>query len=266
MHKFSFLLFAFVGKSSATTNWDELKDITCLLGVAASPVPGAAEPRLLESTLEECQAACVEFGNGCEAVALNRGAGGKFGCFFRQKVLPDKCVASLGHTSTYIKLHVFEDHTDTDCLLGPAAKTVPGVLEPVASQSTVASCQETCVATDGCEAVIVRKDLTGTGCYLRREVEVGKCHTSKGHSDLYILKASRQDNGLVEQWQVPSEHLFSVRMRLRPVVEATLGSLLFMAVTAAAVWRLPRQRCLTESAEHGASSLIDVGDDTGDEI
>eukprot|EP00931_Biecheleriopsis_adriatica_P066478 TRINITY_DN40820_c0_g1_i1.p1 TRINITY_DN40820_c0_g1~~TRINITY_DN40820_c0_g1_i1.p1 ORF type:complete len:281 (-),score=56.50 TRINITY_DN40820_c0_g1_i1:242-1012(-) len=252
------LFLAVVGKAAATANWNELKDKTCMLGVAAQLVPGAetVQTSVLESTVEECKAACVKF-SGCEAISLNKAAGGKFSCFFRQQVSPDKCVDALGQTTTYVMTSSFEDHTDTDCLLGPAAKTVPGVSEPAEMQTTVAGCEEKCAATTGCEAALVRSG----GCYLRQGVSLGKCFTSKG-TDLYILRAARKEGALVQAWQMPAEEVsLYVVQRAAPLL-GTVG--LLLSVIIAVAWRIRQQR-IRGLAEHGLT-LMSPAEHSGDDI
>lgn len=254
----NFLLAVFVVKAAATANWDELKDKTCMLGVAAKPVPGAAtvQTKLLESTVEECKSACVNF-PGCEAVSLNVATGGKFSCFFRQQVSPDKCVDALGHTSTYVMTSSFEDHASTDCLLGIAAQTLQGTAEPVEMQTTVASCQEKCTATAGCEAAIVRDG----GCYLRQSVDVGKCHSSTD-ATLYVLLASRQGGGLVQAWQMPSK-VFDLESHLTGSWLCAAAGLLLMGTAAAVAWRVQQRRFPDSAEERLSTSLAEEASDEG---
>mmetsp|Transcript_64016 Transcript_64016/g.113870 ORF Transcript_64016/g.113870 Transcript_64016/m.113870 type:complete len:253 (-) Transcript_64016:258-1016(-) len=243
------LLAALLGQAAASANWDELQGKACMLGIAASSVPeaAAAQASLLDTTIEECKSACLNF-TSCEAVALTNAVGGKFSCSFLQKVTPDSCADSLGHTSTYVLRSSFEDHKDTDCLLGIAAWTLPGGHEPAEMPTNLSSCQEKCAATAECDAVILRSG----GCYLRRGVQAGKCHRSRG-ADLYVLVASRKEGALVQAWQV-----FSLD-QTSPLLGAGAG-LLVMGVAAAVVWRGWKQRRFRNTEEGMSLSLAEDSD------
>lgn len=252
-----FLTAVFAAKAAATANWDELEEKTCVLGMAASSMPGAAtvQTSLLQSTIEECKAACVKFA-GCEGVAFDAAAGGKGGCSFLSHISPDKCTQSVGPTSTYVLTSSFEDHPDTDCLVGVAAQTMPGVSEPAEMATSVSSCQNKCVATAGCKAAVVRSE----DCFLRQGVSVEKCHALPG-AELYVLLASRKEEALVQAWQ---QHALGLHARLTgPVLGAGFGFVFMGAAIAAVAWRGRKQRGLRDSGEDEMSlSLAEVAEDS----